>query len=99
MSDSLTPSPRLRAVLDGFPEFLDSDDEARSDAVSGADTGRLRDLVVAVEPLFDEINALLDRLNAAEHPVSSELETLEDALNSLGQVGMEAQFELDDRGR
>jgi hypothetical protein len=97
VSDAPTPSQQLRSVLDAFPEFLDSDDVARADAVSSADTERLQDLVAAVEPLFDEINQLLDRIVALEHPVVAELEELEEVLNSLGQVGIEAEMELEDR--
>jgi hypothetical protein len=49
--------------------------------------------------LYDEMNSTLDALVAAPHPLPDAAATLEEQLNALGQVGMEAQFELEARGQ
>jgi hypothetical protein len=91
-------SPALAGVLDRFERFLVSDDVERSDAIAGSDDQSLRDLVDAVTPLFDEINAVLDVLVAHPHPLPADQEALETHLNDLGQAGVEAQLELESRG-
>ncbi len=92
-------SPALQDALERFSEFLVSDDAERSALVEKADDAMLRELVVAVTPLYEEINSTLDALVKREHPLPDDAALLEDQLNSLGQVGMEAQFELEARGQ
>jgi hypothetical protein len=55
-------------------------------------------LANAIDPLFDEINSVLDQLVATPHPLPDDQAALEDELNSLAQAGMGARMELDDRG-
>lgn len=50
-----------------------------------------------MEPLYGEINEVLDKLVARPHPLPESLEQLEVDLNSLAQAAMEAQQELNTR--
>lgn len=96
MPDSVDAiSPPLTNALSEYREFLLSDDSEREAAIEGAAPDRLRALADAVDPLFDEINAALDRLTSASHPLRSDQEQLEDELNSLAQAAMEARMQLD----
>lgn len=87
-------SPELAMALRTLRRHLLADDLERSDAMERSDRETLTALVEAVEPLFDEINAVLDRLLAKPHPLPSDEEELEVDLNSLGQAGAEARLEL-----
>lgn len=88
----------LASALDTFSEFLIEDDVARSVAIDNSDHERLSALAAAVDPLFEEINAVLDRLVAKDHPLPEHEEQLEYDLNSLAQAGMEARTHLEERG-
>ena len=92
-------SPALAQALQRFDRFLIADDVERSDVMSQADDATLRDLVATMEPLYDEVNAVLDVLVAHPHTLPEDQQLLEEQLNSLGQAGMEAQFELEARGQ
>lgn len=93
----IQPSSDLHAALEKYREFLIADDVERSNVIGAADCETLGELVADVEPLFDEINDVLDRLVAARHPLPADLEDLEVDLNSLGQVGSEARYEIESR--
>jgi hypothetical protein len=88
------PSRALHEAIDRFKPFLVTDDAARPAAMSGAHTETIRDLVLTITPLFEEINALLDALVSSPHPLPEKQALLEEQLNSLGQAAMEARFEL-----
>jgi hypothetical protein len=87
-------SPALAAALETYKAFLLSDDDERERGITEGDPEVLRALADAVDPLFDEINAVLDRLTAARHPLPRDQEQLESDLNSLAQAAMEARMEL-----
>ena len=89
-----TISADLAAALVTFRRFLLADDFDRSREIGGADPETLEALAAAVEPLFDEINAVLDRLTGARHPLPPNEEDLEADLNSLAQAGVEARLGL-----
>jgi hypothetical protein len=88
----------LEQTLAQFRQFLISDDELRAEELERSDAETLRSLVESVEPLFKEINSVLDQLTAMNHPLEDAVADLEDALNSLAQAAIEARFELDGRG-
>jgi len=90
-------SDKLAAVLADFEPFLLADDEERSNKLASSDIATLRRLAEAVEPLFDEINATLDKTGQAAS-LSEDEQRLESDLHSLAQAAIEARFELDDRG-
>lgn len=90
-------SPALAAALAKFRPFLQADDVERSEAIEHADSQTLVTMAVAVRPLYPEINQVLDRLVAEQHPLPEDLELLEEDLNSLAQAAMEAELELDGR--
>jgi hypothetical protein len=92
-------SPGLAHALRRFDQFLIADDLDRSEVMDQADDATLQELVATMEPLYAEVNAVLDVLVAHPHPLPADQELLEEQLNSLGQAGMEAQFELRDRGQ
>jgi hypothetical protein len=97
MSDpALTPG--LRDALERFDRYLVSDDVERSELMAATDTESLEAFADAVGPLFDEINAVLDRLDALP-TLSDEQQDLVSKLNDLGQAGVEARLDLDDRGQ
>jgi hypothetical protein len=93
-SDATLLSQPLRAALIEFRAFLKADDLERSQAIETADSERLAALTAAVEPLYGEINAVLDDLVGRAHPLPKDLEQLEVDLNSLAQAAMEAEQEL-----
>lgn len=101
MDDQARPivSPQLAAALRSFRGFLVSDDGMRSEETARSDVERLTSLIGTVQPLFPEINAVLDRLTAAPHPLPADEERMEEDLNSLAQAAIEARFELDSRRR
>jgi len=88
--NAVAPSPALAAALAAYQSFLISDDQERVEAIEAADRETRVALARAVDPLYGEINALLDTLTAAPHPLPGDLEQLEDDLNSLAQAAMEA---------
>jgi phosphate uptake regulator len=90
-------SPQLAAALRTFSRFLESDDVARSKQIGESDVEELTTLADAVDPLYEEINEVLDRLVAKPHPVSEDEERLEEDLNSLAQAAMEARLERNRR--
>ena len=96
-SDRISVSDDLVAALVEFEPFLLSDDEERSNRLEASDSHTLRRLAEAVEPLFDEINATLDKTLAAA-PLSEDEQELESNLHSLAQAAIEARMTLDDRG-
>jgi hypothetical protein len=96
-ADPIAVSDGLASALAEFQPLLLADDEERSNKLEATDSDALRRLAEAVEPLFDEINATLDRTNAAPALSAGEQE-LESNLHSLAQAAMEARIELDDRG-
>lgn len=87
-------SSELAAALDRYRAFLVADDAKRANVIEASDLDALRVLVATVEPLYPEINAVLDGLMSADHPLPEDLELLEVDLNSLAQAGMEAQQAL-----
>lgn len=99
MSDSepITIGDDLAAALTEFQPFLLADDEERSNMIAASDSDALRKLVQSVEPLFDEINATLDKTYEAAS-LSAEEQDLESNLHSLAQAAEEARIELDGRG-
>jgi hypothetical protein len=90
-------SPALAAALDDFHRFVIADDAERSEVIEASDRDTLTALAESVGPLFEEINAALDRLTVAPHPLPEDQELLEYDLNSLAQAAMEARQELDGR--
>lgn len=88
-------SPALATALETYRAFLLSDDSDREAIVEGSSPEQLAALANAIDPLFDEINAVLDRLTGASHPLPRDQEQLESALNSLAQAAMEARMQLD----
>lgn len=90
-------SAELAAALQSFRGFLVSDDVERGHEIERSDRETLTALADAVDPLFEEINAVLDRLDRTAHPLPEDQEYLEYDLNSLAQAAMEARLELDDR--
>lgn len=97
IAETTEMTPALSAALVSFQDFLESDDAKRGDDVDGSDTDTLRALVDTVEPLFPELNAVLDRLGAMPHPIATPLEYLESDLHSLAQAAMEADLVLRER--
>lgn len=87
-------SLQLAAALRSFRGFVVSDDSTRSEETARSEVELLTALIGAVQPLFPEINAVLDRLISAPHPLRADEERLEEDLNSLAQAAMEARFEL-----
>jgi hypothetical protein len=96
-SDPIVASPELAAVLVEFEPFLLSDDVERTDKLASTDSATLRKLAEAVEPLFDEINATLDKTGAASS-LTDEEQDLESNLHSLAQAAIEARMTLEERG-
>lgn len=96
-ASSIDVSGALAAALADFEPFLLADDEERSNKLVASDSDTLRRLAEAVEPLFDEINATLDKTGQAPS-LSEEEQQLESDLHSLAQAAIEARIELDDRG-
>jgi hypothetical protein len=94
MADTPELSPELAEVLASFRHFAVSDDADRAGVVERTDRDTLMALVKAVEPLYPEINVVLDRLVAKPHPVSPDEERLEVELDRLAQAAMEAELEL-----
>ncbi len=90
-------SAALTDALTKYEAFLLSDDDERGRAISESDPDTLRALADAVDPLYDEINAVLDRFDATKHPMPADQEQLEIDLHGLAQAGTEARMELDDR--
>jgi hypothetical protein len=88
-------SPALASALDDFRQFVIADDEERSGVIEATDPKTLTALADAIAPLFGEINAVLDRLTEAPHPLPEDQELLEYDLNSLAQAAMEARQQLD----
>jgi len=88
-------SPALASALETYREFLVSDDSDREAVIEATTPERLRGLADAINPLFDEINVVLDRLSAALHPLPGDQEQLEYDLNSLAQAAIEARMHLD----
>ena len=95
--DTEITSRRLTDVLQTFGHFILSDDHERSTQIGRSDVEALTAFADAVDPLLDEINAILDMLVARPHPLSEGGERLEEDLNSLAQAGMEARLELANR--
>jgi hypothetical protein len=91
-------SPALVEVLVRFDRYLVSDDVERSALMAAMDAPSLDAFAQAVAPLFEEINAVLDQLDALP-TLSPEQQDLVSKLNDLGQAGVEAQMDLEDRGR
>lgn len=91
-SDALDDALRANAT------FLLSDDVERETAIQRSGRDELSALADGVDPLYDEINAVLDQLGELAHPLPADQERLEDQLNSLAQAAMEARMELDSRG-
>jgi hypothetical protein len=58
---SVQLGPALSDALQRFEQFLLSDDGECTETVMAADRETLRPLAETVNPLFDEINAVLDR--------------------------------------
>jgi outer membrane murein-binding lipoprotein Lpp len=87
-------SQALAAALADFRGYLVSDDFERGRVIEASDEEALRTLVATVDPQYPEINAALDRLTSAEHPLPGDLERLEMDLGSLAQAAMEAKQEL-----
>jgi hypothetical protein len=92
-------SPALALALQRFDRFLVADDMDRAEVMDQADDATLQDLVATMEPLYAEVNAVLDVLVAHPHPLPADQALPEEQLNSLGQAGMEAQFDLEARGQ
>jgi hypothetical protein len=90
-------SPALASALDDLRQFVIADDAERSEVIEASDRETLTALAESVGPLFGEINAVLDRLADAPHPLPEDQELLEYDLNSLAQAAMEARQELDHR--
>ena len=88
-------SPALATALETYRAFLLSDDSERAAMVEGSSPEQLAALADAIDPLFDEINAVLDHLTGASHPLPSDQDQLETNLNSLAQAAMEARMKLD----
>jgi hypothetical protein len=93
-SNAVMVSPPLAAALDNFRRFVIADDAERSEAIEGSDREALTALADAVDPLFEEINSVLDRLVEKAHPLPDDEDILEYELNSLAQAAMEARQEL-----
>jgi hypothetical protein len=89
-------SPALASVLSTFASFVLSDDADREDIIEASDPTTLTALVAAVDPLFGEINAVLDRFDEGPRPGSADDQQLESDLHSLAQAAMEARMQLDD---
>jgi activator of Hsp90 ATPase-like protein len=87
----------LTAALDSLRPFLLSDDVERGAAIDRSDRATLDEIVRTIHPLFGEINEVLDRMAQKPHPLPADQEQLESDLNSLGQLGVEAQQELERR--
>lgn len=96
-AEPITVNDDLAAVLAEYRPFLLSDDDERSDHIANSESDTLRALAEAVEPLFDEINATLDKTGVAPSLTEDE-QALESDLHSLAQAAMEARIELDERG-
>jgi hypothetical protein len=91
-------SPALVDVLQQYDRYLVSDDVDRSALIAAMDTPSLDAFAEAVDPLFGEINAVLDHFDSLP-TLSAEQQDLVAQLNDLGQAGMEARIDLDDRGQ
>jgi len=89
-------SNALASALETFRPFLLPDDDERARHLEGSDSDDLRRLAEAVEPLFDEINATLDRTSEAPS-LSAEDQELESDLHALAQAGIEARMTLEER--
>ncbi len=89
-------SPALAAALERFSEFLRSDDDDRARAIEDSEPAVLPTLAAAVQPLFDEINAVLDKYVRRVLPLPPAQGQLESDLNSLAQAATEARAYLDD---
>jgi hypothetical protein len=90
-------SPNLASALAEFEPYLVADDVERSNQLEASDSETLRTLAAAVEPLFDEINAILDKTGEAASLTDEEQE-LESNLHSLAQAAIEAGLTLEERG-
>jgi hypothetical protein len=94
MADPIV-SPALRSALDTYGRFLSSDDSEREQAIESSDRETLKAFANAIDQLYEEINAVLDRLVAAHHPLPDDQEQLEYDLHSLAQAAMEARLALE----
>jgi hypothetical protein len=78
MTDS--PPGISAALTDGaarYKSFVLSDHDERGRAISESDPDTPRALADAVDRLYDEINAVLDRFDATRHPMPADQEQLE----------------------
>jgi hypothetical protein len=91
-------SPALNDAIARFPRYLVSDDVDRGNEIASTDSESLRAFADAIAPLFGEINAVLDRLDALAS-LTDEQQDLVVLLNDIGQAGVEAQLELEGRQR
>ena len=94
---SVRPSDPLAAALNDHRRYVLADDLERERAIESSGCEELRTLAAAVQPLYDEINTLLDQLTGAPHPLPGDLEALEVDLNSLAQAADEAAIEAAQR--
>ncbi len=83
--------------MNRFRDLLLLDDLEREDRIERTDSESLEALATSVEPLYAEINTVLDRLEAEPHPLPEPLDQLEYDLHALGQAAIEAQQALDAR--
>lgn len=95
--DGVAVSPALASALHDFRPLLEPDDLDRTQALGRAASETLAAMVEAIEPLYPEINSLLDRLVTQPHPLPEDLEHLEADLNSLAQAALEARQDLASR--
>ena len=82
---------RLRHLASFMPQWAIGDDVVRAEKREQASAAELRELVEAVSPHWDEINAYLDAAHE-ETPVPDEAILL----GYLAECAAEAQFDVED---
>jgi hypothetical protein len=97
LTDPTDLSAELRTALERFRRFAVSDDAVRGAAIESAATPELEALADTIDPLFAEINAVLDRFDATSHPLPDADAELEHDLHAVAQAGEEARIEVDRR--